>query len=746
VIVESRIESVTVYHRGATVRRRIELTCSDEGPPSEITVIQLPLALIDPTVRVRVIDCEPKAAQVVATDVRVGLYAEPRAGGETTAERAELEQLEREMQRKSQLLSQLEAERNALVAMEVPARPLGEEGKPPPASPLAARVAIDQFCDEAITARMDDLHALRVALRALERKATALRELLQRQSSAREVKPHELCKTVTARLFKRGEAVASKLTLGVDYHVPGARWAPAYQCRLTRDCSRAEIQLRALISQRSGEDWRGVKLALSTAAPLSWTELPTLSSVRIGRAQPTADGKRGFRPPPRGASALFADFDYGQQQAQFLLPRAAGFVAPSFPAAAPDLELSQAAEDEFAASVTPADAAEVSRTLDEVAAYAAEELDDYPDEESFSLGAAQPPYASAPPPPPAVPAAPAPAGPTAIMKRRAPNVPKRSAARSMIRDVGHAMMHDTMRAEPAADAAASALLYHQLRLGEPESSDRRGRLLPVDRRSQYLNGLSGHEVHIDVLDVVRRAEQQAADLLSTPLPEGAQDVRRNAGRFDYVYPADAPVDIESDGVFHSVALGVREAPSSVSYVIVPREDTGAYRVARLENPLFSPLLPGPAEVYVGGEYVLTTALPLVGRQGQFQLGLGVEQAIKVARNTHFEELRSGSKVVAMSELSHRISIELQNHLQRSVACEVRERLPFPAENAEVVVEEDAVDPPWEPYTQTERGHELKAGRRWKVELGAGEKLTLNAAYVVKIYANNELVGGNRREA
>ena len=57
------------------------------------------------------------------------------------------------------------------------------------------------------------------------------------------------------------------------------------------------LQLRALIAQRTGEDWRGVHLELSTAAPLSFTELPELSAIRIGRAQPPPPRKPGFRPP-----------------------------------------------------------------------------------------------------------------------------------------------------------------------------------------------------------------------------------------------------------------------------------------------------------------------------------------------------------------------------------------------------------------------------------------------------------------
>ena len=54
----------------------------------------------------------------------------------------------------------------------------------------------------------------------------------------------------------------------------------------------AELELRALVVQRTGEDWRGVELTLSTADPQSWAELPDLPSLKIGRRQP----------PPRSPS------------------------------------------------------------------------------------------------------------------------------------------------------------------------------------------------------------------------------------------------------------------------------------------------------------------------------------------------------------------------------------------------------------------------------------------------------------
>ena len=298
----------------------------------------------------------------------------------------------------------------------------------------------------------------------------------------------------------------------------------------------------------------------------------------------------------------------------------------------------------------------------------------------------------------------------------------------------------------AAPSELQVVLYASLRLG-PASDGNRGQLTSVDRRRAFLDSLVALQLAapFDVLSVVEAAESQGQHLLQLPAPSGTSDVRAEAGWFDYVYPTDAAVDVPSDGTWHSVPVNTRTATGDVRYVVVPREDPQVYRLALVKNPLPSPLLPGPVEVYVAGEYVLTTVLPSVPPGGDFKLSLGVEQAVKVARNTTFQEQRSGDKVVATNELIHDIVIDVVNNLDREATCEVRERIPQPAEDAEVVVDEGKVSPSWEAYAQDERGHVIQGGRRWVLSVKPGATQTLKANYRVKLYANNELVGGNRRE-
>ena len=95
--------------------------------------------------------------------------------------------------------------------------------------------------------------------------------------------------------------------VSLSYLVMGARWSPAYALHLDKKKNEARLEVRAAIAQSTGEDWTGVRVALSSAAFARPCDLPELSSLRIGRAQPPP--KRAYRPPPGDVGTLFTDFE-----------------------------------------------------------------------------------------------------------------------------------------------------------------------------------------------------------------------------------------------------------------------------------------------------------------------------------------------------------------------------------------------------------------------------------------------------
>ena len=94
-------------------------------------------------------------------------------------------------------------------------------------------------------------------------------------------------------------AVTVTLAAGADadvklsYQVAGPGWTPTYRALLDTATRKVRIERQALVAQATGEDWRGVKLVLSTGQPRRETtgRLPTAWRI-------------GIEPPPRPAAEM----------------------------------------------------------------------------------------------------------------------------------------------------------------------------------------------------------------------------------------------------------------------------------------------------------------------------------------------------------------------------------------------------------------------------------------------------------
>lgn len=741
----SRVEEVLIWRHGATVTRRarIERALTD-GAAAQILLPGLPMSLRDASVRVSV----EGGVDVQVTSVRVTLHAAARDDLPPEPDTVKWKQAQRALVRLCRQIAVIEAERGLLQEIAVPERPTGEDGRPPPQSPMVARVAIDGFIDEAVASRDAELMALLREKTRLEEEVAAAQDAVRRRDAAMAARPDEVTKAVTATLDTRGSTAGAEIVL--RYDVPGARWAPVYQIHVSGDGTRAKLAMRAVVSQATGEMWRGVRLVLSTALPEAFTTIPKLRSLRIGKAQPPQASPQAFRAPPVGAERLFSDFDRERKQLERLAPaRLATRSAPGRPGL-PDLFEDASYNHNFTDIPSPEPAS----------GFAAFEDDDEVQLDSLDLdlerGAGQSMRGRR-------------AGETASTKRAsdqvqpivlaretsehradrsqresrsavaAPRKPKKKVAEKAD------LREESESVESAEEIAPLSLpSFAHLSLSLPTTSDR-GRLAVQSAAEVLLSGLS-RPISFDALGYIEVVTSIAAAVQGMPLPDGTEPVERSTGSFDHSYRAEEPIDLPSDGGWHTVPVVAREGACTLRYVVVPREDPSVFRVATLDNPLAAPLLAGPVEVYVGGAFQLTSQLPTVAPGETVELGMGVEPAIRCARNASFEEKRSGERVVAMTELHHTLTIDLRNTLSRQADIEVRERIPQPAKDAEVAIDEEQIAPAWEVYPQRERERPIKGGRRWKITLAAGGATKLTARYVVRIYANNEVVGGNRREA
>jgi uncharacterized protein (TIGR02231 family) len=122
--------------------------------------------------------------------------------------------------------------------------------------------------------------------RGLARKLEAARADLGRLAAKRS----QTTKAVAVELHAERPGAVE---LAVSYTVPQASWSPTWDARLAPDASTVELALIGSVVNRTGEDWSGVRLAVSTAEPRRGLLVPKLEPRYLTRRLP--------EPPPRAA-------------------------------------------------------------------------------------------------------------------------------------------------------------------------------------------------------------------------------------------------------------------------------------------------------------------------------------------------------------------------------------------------------------------------------------------------------------
>lgn len=693
---DARIELVTVYASGARVRR---VTTIPAPLPSRVRIVGLPVAVIDDTVRIEL------GGPAVATAVRVGVDAP------STSEAAAEELAEVRDARRRVALAESEVERitsaieRVTAAGTIEAAP-ATEAVPAWATVIAARTSVVTLRAARELALREALLAARRALDEARRALEAIVDRDRRATSARPPRLHELRKYVEIDL---AATAASEIAIYLEYLVGAARWAPSYVARIDGDHVRFEV--RAVVAQDAGEDWSRVALRLSTAEPERFALLPELAPQKIGRRQ-AEPARPGFRAPPAGAEALYADYEraHGAQQREpaKVFSTQSRFEDSTYEGAPPAPPLP-------APSAPPA---QYARAQTDVLGGLAEEVWD--DDSSRAKEAFSTPPTGLPMPQ-AVVAPPAPGGAAPKTARQAPS--RRLATRR----------EGTTPLPPPTLAPTPRLDYGNLRMAPP-SSPSRGTLIsaPADRHASA--------IATEVTNAQTRLSARA-------LPAGC--VTGWAHTYDYAFTTDGQVDVAADGGWHSIAVTVRGGSARLRHVAVPREQQDVFRVATIPNPLASPLLPGPIDVYDRGRFLVTSAVEFTPPGAAVEIGLGVDASVKVARNAEFREEAAGMLRGAL-RLHHAITIDVENLSKRAIELEVRERIPVAREgDDDVEILLGKVEPAWERWTPdpgAPRAARLRGGHRWQLAVPAGAKQTLRAAYEIKIAGKLELVGGNRREA
>ncbi|MEW2375310.1 mucoidy inhibitor MuiA family protein [Micromonospora sp. NPDC047812] len=217
-----------------------------------------------------------------------------------------------------------------------------------------------------------------------------------------------------------------------------------------------------------------------------------------------------------------------------------------------------------------------------------------------------------------------------------------------------------------------------------------------------------------------------------PRPEMRESVATvEQGVTAATYRPARPVAVPADGSAHRATIAVLELPARLDHVTVPVRAAEAHLRATVRNTSSHTLLPGPAAVFHGADFVAATRLPVWAPGEETELALGVDDRVRVERKLgRRADTRATLGSTRRRDVEYRISVA--NHTPRPASVEVRDQLPVSRDEAVVVRESTLVPPPAE---RTELG-ELT----WRLRLGPGESGEITLGFRVELAKGVELAG------
>ncbi|HXM03623.1 MAG TPA: mucoidy inhibitor MuiA family protein [Chthoniobacterales bacterium] len=264
---DAKIVGVTVY----ADRARVTRSATIQVPPgaSAVEIGALTTNLDESTVEVR--GRSSGLVTIRGVDVRQEFLVE-----DANRQAAELQhQLDELLEQKTLVDSQIALLNSRKAFFENLSSGIGRSDKGVPQ--IDDLKKLYDFYSEELTTVSNSLLDTQAKLRTQQREIDRLKQELSglsQQKSSRKV-------VISVQAEKPEE-----LELTLFYTVHNASWEPIYDARLNTTDGSVLLSYNAYVRQRTGEEWEGVKLTVSTARPAENGELPELKPVYLSLNSP----------------------------------------------------------------------------------------------------------------------------------------------------------------------------------------------------------------------------------------------------------------------------------------------------------------------------------------------------------------------------------------------------------------------------------------------------------------------------
>jgi len=665
---DAPVTSVTVYSDQARVVRSGSLAVSGS---QRVTFPRLPKSVDTDSIRV-----EAEGAEVSHVDVRT-VKDEAFSHDEAKKLLSRMEELDTALARITSERAVHHAQLEALRRV----RPSVQSD-----SDAARAHAAPAAWNAAVSFLMDNTARLEARIRELDTQSEALKQ--ERQQHA------DRAATLGKTFSEPGVEVAATLTgkgttkVALTYLTTGARWYPRYELQLQPESQRVQMAFYGRVSQETGEDWEGARLTLSTAVPPNATELPKLSTWKLGvrerfiptpRAHVESTRSMPSAPSPRPQATASSEGALRARLLGLTRQRAQAQPEPSRSQATSNTE----PQNRSAIQGTLIDAQSRRKLADVVVTATSSSSDS----EHLAVTDARGEYLL-----PALPPG------------------------------DYSLRFEREEYKPYSRSAIQLRLNRTIRVNAELLPETYREDVEIARAPPTIDvGSTTMGVDFDPIFIVRGSvglNPPPAWRPPTFAPESPVAV---AGGYNLAFTSQHPETLLSGKGERALPLVSESWPVQVERKVFPALSQDAYLVATLQGPSRSVLPGGEVSLFVGTDPAGTATLATVVPGESFTLPLGIDRAVRSARNVQLVESEKG--FISKDEVgTYEVTIEVPNPYPFPLAVSVVDQLPLNADGKVAVTLVRT-----EPAAQPEEG----TGKlQWDVVVPASSKSTVSFQYTL----------------
>jgi len=302
-ICEAQVESVLLYQGRAAVTRKASVALT-------AGVWRLRFAGLPASLQPETVEARSSAGRILSVDFLAQSTVESATTAEAQAIEAEIKRTKRELAETEDELAGVRADQRRVESIGV--RTTTD------ATASAGTGQLDITKLEALLRWTTEQQTrLSAALRAAEQRADELRG----QLTAAEVRRQRLgsmSSSVQSAEVVIAVTESTNADLRLSYLVERAGWEPTYSVRADPSSGTVRVEFDARVVQASGEDWRGVRLALSTAQPSRAAAPPSIAPWRVDVLQPVR------QPPPSAVASRMPSVESAAVSVDAAPPGSAG--------------------------------------------------------------------------------------------------------------------------------------------------------------------------------------------------------------------------------------------------------------------------------------------------------------------------------------------------------------------------------------------------------------------------------------